>query len=209
MTIPRCLLAATLSLSANAFADGGPWAFKVLLDGTPIGTHAFTPEPGAADRRVLQSRADFQVKVLGFNAYRYHHAATEHWRGDCLDSLQASTDDDGRKTVVTLKREGDSSTLTGPEGTRALAGCVMTFAYWNPRILQATQLLNPQTGRYETVRIVDLGTGSIDVRGRPVEARHYRIDGPKEPIELWYSAGGDWLGLDSRVGRRQLSYRLD
>jgi hypothetical protein len=40
-------------------------------------------------------------------------------------------------------------------------------------------------------------------------ARQIRLDGPGSPIDLWYSAGQEWLALESTVaGGRVLRYRL-
>jgi hypothetical protein len=48
------------------------------------------------------------------------------------------------------------------------------------------------------------------VRGLPTAATRWRITGPAQPIDIWYSLQGDWVGLDSTVaGGRQLSYRLE
>jgi hypothetical protein len=92
---------------------------------------------------------------------------------------------------------------------QTLAGCVMSFAYWNPAMLRQTQLLNSQTGRYEKVLIESLGNENIEAQGRSIVAAHYRINGTEQPIELWYTPAGDWVGLASTVsgGKRKLSYR--
>ena len=85
----------------------------------------------------------------------------------------------------------------------------MSFAYWNPAIQAQTQLLNAQTGKLESVRILRLAAGSIEARGQVVAASGFRITGPAHPIDVWYSAEGDWIGLDSVVGGgKTLSYRL-
>jgi hypothetical protein len=85
----------------------------------------------------------------------------------------------------------------------------MTFAYWNPDILTQKRLLNPQTGRLETVTIMPLGEDNVVVRGATVPARRYRISGPKHPIDLWYGADRNWLALQSTVdGGRLLRYQL-
>jgi len=76
--------------------------------------------------------------------------------------------------------------------------CVQTFAYWNPSILRATRLLNPQTGEYEPVQISELGSDVI--AGQPAE-RFRLIGGGTTPlkIDLWYSPARDWLALESRT----------
>ena len=85
----------------------------------------------------------------------------------------------------------------------------MSFAYWSPTIRTQTSLLNEQTGKLEPVRIEPIGSNSIEVHGRPRTATGIRITGPANPIEVWYSGEGEWVGLDSVVcGGRKLSYRL-
>jgi len=186
----------------------GDWNFRALLDGKPIGQHRFSVSGQGEDREVT-SEARFSVKFLGITAYRYHHQATESWRGGCLSGLASTTDDDGKATSVRADYRGDELTVQGSPVTQSLKGCVMTFAYWNPAIQARTRLLNVQTGQLETVQIQRVGNGSIEVRGKTVPATGYRLTGPAQPIDLWYSAQGEWIGLDSSVGGgRKLSYRL-
>lgn len=189
-------------ITAAAAADPlalptGEWAFRALLDGKPIGQHRFSVS-GEGDERTVVSEADFAVKFLGITAYRYHHKATEQWRDNCLTALNSTTDDDGTPRSV----HADLNDAT-------LKGCVMSFAYWNPAIQTQTRLLNAQTGKLESVQVRRIGSGSVEVRGKPVEATEFRITGAANPIAIWYSARGEWLGLDSTVaGGRKLSYRL-
>jgi hypothetical protein len=194
----RALLAGLLALHGAAHAGSAvtEWTFRALLDDQPIGTHRYTLQT-EGDERTVRSDARFAVKVLGITAYHYRHAATEHWRGDCLTRLSATTDDDGKPNKVHL------------EGAE-LKGCVMSFAYWNPKIEAQTRLLNAQTGRLEEVRVEALGEGQLSVRGTPTPAVRWRINGLAAPIDVWYSTRGEWIGLDSTVaGGRKLSYRLE
>lgn len=151
--------------------------FTVLLDGREIGTHSFTMREDG----VLVSQADFRVRFLGLSAYRYRHEATERWRDGCLQSMVARTDDNGERKAVDWRAEG--------------ARCTMSFAYWDPRILGARELLNAETGRLEPVRVSSLGEG------------RYRLAGEKLQIDLRYDAGR-WVGLESTVDGRRLTYRL-
>lgn len=175
------------------------WSFEASLDGKPIGQHVFTLEGQDGAARSLRSEARFDVKLLGITVYRYRHQAQERWQGDCLKSLTADTDDNGDKLAVRLE-----------PGDPLLAGCAMSFAYWNRAILRQRELLNAQTGKLEPVRIAALDEGRVEVRGRGVAARRWRVSGPEQPIDLWYAvADGEWLGLDAQVrGGKKLSYRL-
>ena len=206
-------LAGVHSAAAEAaLPPTGEWNFRALLDGKPIGQHRFsvTLVSGAqGDERRVLSEASFAVKFLGITAYRYRHKATEQWRGECLTALSATTDDDGKASSVRTEADGDALTIKTASATQSLSGCVMTFAYWNPAIQTQTRLLNAQTGKAESVQVSRAGSGSVEVRGQPVAATRFRITGPAEPIDVWYSAQGEWVGLDSLVGGgRRLSYRL-
>jgi hypothetical protein len=180
-----------------AALKSGDWTFRVLLDGAPIGQHRFSVRAHGDERDVL-SEANFAITMLGFTAYRYRHKAMERWQGNCLAALSSSTDDDGKTMSV-----------DAAAGKAPIEGCVMSFAYWNPAIRTQSQLFNAQTGKLEDVHIEALAGASIDVQGKPRAATGFRIRGAGQPIDVWYSAEGQWIGLDSIVGgSRKLSYRL-
>ena len=213
-----------LVVSLGLLAAGGPavaqpaegvrvWDFAVSLDGDPIGTHRFEVRQSGSSL-TMRGEAAFAVKIFGLTVYRYRHVVTSRWVGDCLASLSAQTDDDGVMASVVAEGVGDGVRVVrrqggGGEVEQSVAGCLMDFAYWNPRMLGQTRLLNPQTGEVEPVRIVAGREGEVVARGAGVSARSWRIIGTHEPIEVWYSGQGAWVGLDAAVkGRRTLSYRL-
>lgn len=189
----RFALALLLLAAAPAFAEARAWDFRVFLDEREIGRHRFTLSGQGAERE-LRSEARFDVRILRIPAYRYRHDALENWRGDCLVALSATTDDNGEPSTVDWR---------GQSGA-----CAMSFAYWNPRILQARQLLNAQTGEVVPVTVTAQGEEMVEVRGRQVLAQRHRLTGPKLAIDLWY-AGGEWVALQSEAaGGRRLIYRL-
>jgi hypothetical protein len=88
----RLLIALLLSAEPTAsLAATGAWDFRVLLDGREVGRHQFTLDV-EGERRELRSAAQFAVRVLFIDAYRYLHDAVERWNGDCLQSLDARTE---------------------------------------------------------------------------------------------------------------------
>lgn len=216
------LIAAAMVVAAPAHAaeprpsapggavSGGDWHFTALLDGKPIGKHRFSVSARGGERTV-QSDADFNVTFIGISAYRYRHRDTEQWRGECLSAMSSTTDDDGKKSSVEAQGSGHDAGLTikTPRGSEPVTGCLMSFAYWNPLIEHQTRLLNAQTGVIEQVQVSRAERGTIEVRGQSVAATRWRITGPAQPVDLWYSERGDWIGLDSTVaGGRKLTYRL-
>ena len=195
---------ALLAWATQAQAASQSWSFRVFLDGRDIGRHTFVREEAGEGARVV-SEARFEVRFLFLTAYRYEHRAEEQWRGRCLSSLDARTDDNGNETVVSGVQGGGGFRVTTDGNAAGVEPCVQTFAYWNPSILEATHLLNPQTGEYLPVQVLDLGRATI---GNREEAQHYRLlgdtGGKPLHIDLWYSTAHEWLALESLTadGRR-------
>jgi len=207
------LVAAALALPwhVHVLAQTQAWRFGVSLDDDPIGTHDFTLTPASQGLRSLRSEADFRVRVLGVPVYRYRHLAQEQWRGDCLQSLDADTEDGGERSRVQLRAadERGGLQLQAPQGEARLSGCIMSFAYWNPALRTQSALLNAQTGLMEQVRWERMESAPISVNGKPVAAVRWRLSGTGQPLDVWWTDDGRWLGLDATVrGGRRLSYRL-
>lgn len=193
---------------AAAASPAKAWDFAVFLDDTEIGSHRFV----LSDRdhtRELESVARFNVKFLFINLYTYAHDAREIWAEDCLQSVAATTNDNGKRITVDGQADGDRFLVRTPRGTASLPRCPMTFAYWNPQILEARRLLNPQTGEYVDVAVTALGSESITARGAQMPADHFAIQADDVRIDVWYSPEREWLALESLTddGRR-LRYRL-
>lgn len=181
------------------------WNFEVFLDGKPIGFHSFNLTT-SGDTHELQGDARFRVKVLGLTVFNYSHRNVELWQDDCLQRIEASTDNNGRDLFVNGSSDGDSLLVRSGDSSSRLPGCVMTFAYWNPEILDQSRLLNAQTGEYLEVSIERLGEQTL--QDQETTALHYRIRSNESDIDLWYSNDQDWLALSTITsGGRELRYR--
>ncbi|MEY3744103.1 MAG: hypothetical protein RLZZ541_1158 [Pseudomonadota bacterium] len=207
------MIGIALLMTINLFghtAEPKEWAFDVYLDSHKIGIHTFELD----EHSKLTSKANFKVKVLIFNAYQYDHLAIERWQDDCLISLDSNTVEDGVTTKVkaiqTLKY------LVVNDGNKGadLPLCSMTFAYWNPKILQQSHLLNPQNAEWIDTKVTKLGSEKIDVKGKVTEATHYKLDGSlagkrKLNIDLWYTNENEWVALKSTtIDGYTINYKL-
>ena len=206
----RSLLAALLLFAGSvpeALGDVRSWNFRVTLDGREIGQHRFTLTT-TGDARELRSEARFDVRILFVSAYRYFHEAVEQWNGGCLDSLVARTETNGERRDVSASARGDRLVVERPDRREEHRGCIMSFAYWNPGILQANALLNSQTGELVPVTITAQGDERVEVRGRTLSAQRHRIVAPQLRIDLWY-VDGQWVALEAPAqGGRRLRYEL-
>ncbi len=193
--------------TATAAVERNSWEFDVLLNDKKIGVHRFdvTEDEG---RQVLETAASFDVRVLFINAFRYRHQNTETWTAGCLTSIDAKTDNNGDRLVVAGSVTGNGFSVSSQEGDTTLSGCVKTFAYWNPSILNATRLLNSQTGEYEDVAVSLVGREDVSVGNELVAADRYTLTAKGGDITLWYAREDQrWLALEAPAkGGRTIRY---
>jgi hypothetical protein len=211
----RSLLAALITVCTAVHATTGEqtrnddWNFTVYLDDDAVGQHRFALSESEPLRK-LRSEARFTIKLLMINAYSYAHEANETWQGDCLQDIQARTDDNGDRSALLGNETNGHFVLKKDKITENLPACIMTFAYWNPLILRQSRLLNPQNGEYTEVRIQSKGRETVAVRGKPVSADRYHLDAGKFQIDLWYADGERWVALDSTLENgSKLRYRIE
>lgn len=194
MNCARILLLLTTLVTAPALASTeSEYRFRVLLGNSEIGQHIFRIERNGSDLRV-ESKADFSVRLLVIEAYRYHHRANERWAGNCLEKIEARTNDNGKRIEVRGSKQQRGFVVEGNDG---LPSCVMTFAYWNPAILDQPQLLNSQTGELVAVQVEPLGEEVISVRGVATPARRYALRAPQFRVDVWYARDNRWVQLES------------
>lgn len=193
-----------------ASAEPGPdrWEFRVTLDDREIGYHHFErSQSGSLEQVDIEAR--FKVKVMFFTAYQYAHDNSETWDGNCLKSIESTTDDNGTDYAISGSESGSGFSLVRNQEPASLTqDCIQTFAYWNPDILNADVLLNAQTGQHQPVDIVFQGQRNIEVRGVDVPSDEYVISTPDGNIAVWYAQDSrQWLGLETLTeGDRVLRY---
>jgi hypothetical protein len=206
-----CLLAlvagASAAVSAHAAGDSATWRFRVLLDDREIGFHRFEVTDTGEGRR-LETEASFDVRILFINAFRYRHRNVELWNGGCLERVDAVTDRNGERLAVFGEQREPGFAIVTTSGETTLPGCVASFAYWNPAILEARRLLNTQTGNYEDVSVNFAGDDRVRIGSVDIEAERYRLGTKAGDITLWYAKDDRrWLKLEAPAkGGRRLRY---
>ncbi len=213
MLVVGALIATTQPLLAAAATRSSDtvWAFEVLLDGKPIGEHRFALSESKDGDLLVRSEAEFDVKFLFVNVLRYRHQSIELWRDGCLQEIDSTTKANDRQFLVQGDSGEGSFKLREPViGVSQDTKCLQTFAYWNPKILDATALLNNQTGALEPVVIRALGAEELDVEGQVFTASQYAIETGKGEILVWYASdSGQWLALEAPAkGGRTLRYEV-
>lgn len=205
--IPALAAAAAYATAREDTADR--WEFDVYVDDKRIGSHVFEiVENGSHQQSV--NRAEFRYRLLLIPAWQYSHTNTERWNDDgCLESFEASTRVNGRQSDVSGARTDEGFLVDTGEETTELPRCIMSFAYWDPRFLKQTRLIDPQTGRYLPVSVERLPAEAVRIRGAEVPARAYRVRAERLDVTVFYSERNEWLALESvGKGGRVIRYEL-
>jgi hypothetical protein len=182
--------------------------FAVFRNGENIGRHVITFEHKGSER-VVTVDVDITVRALGVAAYRYAHHANEVWVGEQLQSMQSTTDDNGRRYSVSAQRVGANlkveHTSTGPVASAAYDGfqapdvsretlpaSMIPTSQWNFRQVKQSTLLNSQYGTPAHVTIVPGPRELVKTSKRSVEATRYTCNGDLR-MHLWFDDQGRWV----------------
>ncbi|MEM7360549.1 MAG: DUF6134 family protein [Pseudomonadota bacterium] len=195
------LLLPLMLLTSRSNASTENIEFDVYLNNKRIGQHTVTIDTVDNQKRVSVA-ANFAVKYLAIPFYRYEHTSDETWSGGCIQSVSTRTNDNGTKLSIDSEPNPPSLKVITKTGSQSLPGCVRTFAYWNPNLLDNSFLLNTQTGDYEQTILNKASESPLVFKGKQYGDQQYRLNVEDKPdIDLWYSNDEDWLALQTSVSK--------
>ena len=180
--------------------------FDVFLGKKRVGEHSFLFAP-SSDGIKVQSRASFNYRLFNVSLYKYEHFSEENYDSEnCLVKINSSTLTETKirgsfKQKIAGQRKDNGFLITGSNEEQLDKNCVMPFAYWNPKFLEQTSLLNAQTGKEVHIAVRELPATDSGAK--------YSLEGENLNIEVQYSEEGSWISLKSKVGKgRDLKYVL-
>jgi len=173
-----------LLLATPAFAQtGGDYRWRVMRNGTAIGTHDITFSERGGER-IAVSENIVTPRVMGVVVYRYEHRLTEVTRGGRFVSVRSSLNRNGTITEVEAQAGSRGVSLRGPEGALNLPPQAVPLAWWEPqRFGGATPLFGTTTGKALELR------WSREALGQGVR---WRTAGEIEAM-LAFDAAGRWV----------------
>lgn len=189
------------------------WYFAAYLDDKEIGHHSFEVT-SRGNRIEVQTRAEFDVRFMFISFYNYQHTNSEVWSEGCLVDLKSRTVDDGEELFVTLTEKNSSTSIETLKGAYSSTNCIRSFAYWSPHLLNASTLLNSQTGELIDITYETYDFEEILLNNQLVNARKVRLLGEDKSgqiidISVWYDQKDQWLALQSMLANeRMLRYEL-
>lgn len=189
------LLAGPLSAQqqTDGFPSTGRLEYSVVRDNECIGAEIveFKADQG---KYTVKTRADISLKVLFemITAYRFKHTSEEVWTDGKLTSVTSRTDDNGKRKILDVKRDGDALKVNYNGKERELPGDSIPASFWHPATPLQTLFLDPVSGKPRRVSIADKGEETITLGSETIKSRHYSITGDIKR-ELWYGLDGTLL----------------
>jgi hypothetical protein len=186
MTMSRraalALPALLLVPAAPALAEPGSVRFRVVREGTRIGSHVVTVTQQGA-RRTARTEVDIVVRFAGITVFRYLHRFEEVWEGPRLIAVASRLEKNGETSQMQARAEGGLIQGQGPEGAVRLPADAAPLSWWDPATLQRP-LFSAITGKplaARAARQADAGGGF-----------RIRLAGEAEG-EATYDGHGGWI----------------
>lgn len=153
-----------------------------------IGTYTNTVEP-TRDGATVQTRAHFEIKMLGVKMYREDAERTERWQGNRLVSFHGITDKGKGPAEVKGEARGNSFVINSPEGTITAPWSVHPANPWSSNFLHSNTMMRPDTGKLEQVQVNPGQETSVQIDGSAVPVVKYEVDGSTK-YTVWLDVRG-------------------
>jgi len=153
-----------------------------------IGSYTNTVEP-SRDGTTVQTRAHFEVSMLGVRMYREDASRTERWQGNRLVSFQGVTDKGSGPVEVKGEARGSGFVITSPQGTISAPASVHPANPWSNNFLTSNTMMRPDSGKIEQVRVGSGQETTVKIDGATVSAVKFEIDGSTK-YTVWLDGRG-------------------
>jgi hypothetical protein len=153
-----------------------------------IGTYSNTVEP-SRDGITVQTRAHFEVKMLGVRMYHEDAQRTEKWQGNRLVSFHGVTDKGDGAAEVKGEARGNNFVITSAQGTITAPASVHPANPWSSNFLRSNTMMRPDSGKIEQVRVGGGQETAVKVDGATIPAVRYEVDGSSK-YTVWIDGRG-------------------
>jgi hypothetical protein len=166
--------------------------FAVTVDGKPGGNYTISTTTAADGSETTTVAASVKVKMALYT-YTYELNSTEVWKNGQLLSVEAQSNDDGKKRAVTAVAGANGLTVTVNRESRKVAAGVITAT--GVRVPAAdkvrdTILFDAEDGSETAVRVEPLGACRVMLNGQAIDGSRFRLSGKDVAAEWWFDKNG-------------------
>ena len=181
-------------IAADPVPADGMHHYIVKRNGDPIGTLKIDIKRDG-ERLTAVSDYSIKVKLLAIVLYRYDKRMAETYENGRLISYETEIDDNGTKSQVTVRRDGDTLAITHPQGQLTAQGNLIPSTYWPPSTVGQSQLIDSSDGMLVNVVLSAPVVEDLAIDDRTVKSKRYEMSGDLKRT-LWYDAStGAWLKM--------------
>jgi hypothetical protein len=185
------LLATILVIPETACAGDTEFRdFSISVDGKPSGNSQITVTRQADGSFSVTSQAVVRITQVFFK-YEFTTQTSEVWKEGRLVTLNASTNDNGKRTEVKASAMGPSLRVqVNKQPERTARAEVWTNSFW--KLADAKYhnkeipVLEEDTGKEFIGRLLYVGTEPLTIANQKQDCYHFRLSGGAYPVDLWF-----------------------
>jgi hypothetical protein len=166
--------------------------FAVTVDGKSSGTYTLTVATDGEGKETVTAVSSVRVKQR-LITHTYESKSVEVWKKGQLESLESTTNDNGKKLAVKAA-VADGKLVVSVGGTsRKMGTDVLTTAGIRPPATDAARdaiLFDSEDGSETAVRVEPLGPGRVTLNGEVIEGSRFRVTGKGVASEWWFDKNG-------------------
>jgi len=176
-------------LSLGALADdGGVYTFNVLLNGQPVGHHriAYFRHNG---RTEIEAVSEVEVRLAFIPVFRFDHRCREVWENGRPVYIAATTDNDGDRYDITVRKSGDGVVRIVNDRTERFDGPIRALTLWDRDIVHYDTFVSLIDDKVVHASFEYQGLQPLSLGGERIEADHYRMTGDANR-DVWFDQAG-------------------
>lgn len=159
------------------------------------------------DEISVRNKFRVQVKVLFAVAYEQKGENSELWRAGRIVSFEGKTRKNGKKSAVRGYADGESFIIDGKRGRVVAPANVFPNNPWSTNILTTDTLMGTSSGTLYRVKSTEGAERVIQVDGKPVKTRYFKVDGDAQ-YEIWFDESGVPVKFTDIGKDTTITYRL-
>lgn len=212
----RVYSARTTALTAVALASAPAMleaddarTFAVTVDGKPSGSYTIATKVDADGTETITTVAALKIKML--ITYTYELNSTEVWKKGQLVSVEAKSNDNGKRPTVSAVAADGKLTVTVDRTVRQIGGDVITAT--GVRVPAADKArdaiqFDPEDGAETAVRVEPLGDCKVILNGKEIEGKRFKMTGKNVDSEWWFDKDGRVIRQTMKTDGRKVVLEL-
>ena len=125
---------------------------------------------------IVENRTEIAVKFVFVIVYYFSATSTAVWKRGRIVRYEAFTDDDGRKSKVSARADGDQVVIDGAAGRAVVPAGVYPHNPWTIGIKGARAIMSPKSGQLFPAKVSDVHSEDVTHAGKILKTTTFRID---------------------------------